>query len=337
MKIQPKLPITAKLVPKSKNLLYLLEAAAVSRLNIGAFRVLQNSPDKYQSNNLTEYQKRKSYLERIFIELFGTAGYMVVLHGAQDFVSKLFYESNPDFIPPQLDQKMPLSELTHAQTSKVNDIMIDVFGSERNGGQKALHPEGIISRVLYGAEKTDAVTGNKFTQKATLSTLRERLSLALDKKTLKVVEEKFIKPSVEPYVRKLYKASSVSVLAGVVASAVFGGVVIQWINDNIFAPVFVPALVRLLYGKKDFAMGRQNNPNFQQTPGMSSEQTHNNKTGAANRPTAAQIAEGVPENAVPMETPADAGLPPNVKMFKVPGPPPPGVPANPLQPGGPQR
>jgi len=250
------------MVPRTSNLLYLLEIAAVTRLMIGGLRVVQNTPSSNKSNQLTEYQKRKSFFERCFIELFGTGGYMIMLHVGQDLMSKLF-EAQTSYESPLM--KTPLSEMTRSDMNKVNQIMLDVFGRDR---------EGIISRVLYGTNKHDPVTGKIINEKATYSTLKNKLAAVFDKDMMAKLEEKFLSPKVEPYVRKLYRASSVSVLAGVIGGALFGGIVIQWLNDNIFSPLFVPTLVRMVYGKQDIAQGRQNNPNYEQatreTPGAGS-------------------------------------------------------------------
>lgn len=257
------------MVPKTENLLYLLEIAAVTRLLIGGLRVAQNSPSSYKTNDLTVFQKRKSFLERCFIELFGTGGYMIMLHFGQDMMSKLF-EAQTSYAPPQM--KTPLSEMTRPQMQKVNGIMLDVFGRDR---------EGIISRVLYGVNKHDPVTGRIINQKATYSTLKDKLGNVFDADMMAKLEEKFLAPKVEPYVRKLYRASSVSVLAGVLGSALFGGIVIQWLNDNIFSPVCVPALVRMIYGKQDIAKGRENNPDYEQAPGRQGPNTPNTMTTGA--------------------------------------------------------
>lgn len=209
-----KLPITRKLNPfNRRNLLYLAEIAVLTRLMTAVVRVDQNRPSRLKDPRLTDNEKRLAFIERFFVEILGTVGYMIALHLGQDITSK-FFEKKATMKPPQLADD--LVDLGKAQTAKINEAITKVYGNQR---------QGMVHRILYGevlkeGEKT-------VVQKASLSALRKELG-----------EELFTKarPYVDDFARRANVAASISVLGGVVLSALFGGFVTQWINDRVASP-----------------------------------------------------------------------------------------------------
>ncbi len=212
-----KFPITMKLnFLNRRNLLYLAEIAAVTRIFTGIVRVWENKPSKLKDPRLSENEKRLAMFERFFVEILGTTGYMFCLHFGQDLASK-FFEKQAAFKPPVLADD--LVELTRqgVDIKAVNEAIKKVYGTER---------QGLMHRILYGDVIKD---GAKTTvQKANLSALRHELGDEIFTK---------VRPYINDFARRANVAASVTVLGGVILSALFGGFVTQWVNDRVASPM----------------------------------------------------------------------------------------------------
>ncbi len=207
------LPITSKLIPRKENLKYLAQTAVLTRFGVGAIRILENRPVKNTKPDISPVEKKKAFWERLFVEMFGTSSYVLALHLGQDIAAK-FLEKRPQLTPPQFKNLPKVSPAEHQQ---INKAITEIFGSSS---------QGIIKRLVYGEKVMK--NGTQFTRRATLDALKEKLGSRLYKQ---------IREPMLPYVQRVKRSGSVALLAGIIASAVTGGVVIQWINDRLFAPV----------------------------------------------------------------------------------------------------
>lgn len=232
------LPITAKLNPFGgvRNLCYLLEAAVLTRFATSFVRIWQNKPDKLNDPRLSANQKRQALGERIFVELLGTMGYILSLHLGQDLVAKLL----------EWGRKIPeitrTDKLGADEVKIANEAIREVFGESS---------KGLISRIIYGHPVSR--DGKTVVQKATLTSLREvlrhklgnvKLGDALFDKVRDLADGKGVKNFIEKFTRSGNIAASMSILCGVAISALFGGLVTQWMNDRKWAPYLKKRLVR---------------------------------------------------------------------------------------------
>lgn len=261
-------PITAKLnaFAGMRNLAYLAEIAALTRMMTGVVRVLQNKPSKFKDPNLSQNQKRQAFLERFFVEIIGTSGYIFFLHLGQDLFAKLF-EARAKL------QKLPYlaattQGLTKNEIALANEAIRDVYGPHSAGFRH--EGQGLIYRVLYGDElqrEAEVTIGDEVkkvtqsvVQKANLSTLHEKLGDELFAKVRQAA------PHLDQFTRSINKAASVSVLGGVVLSALYGGVMTQWVNDRVIAPIFKKFLKKR-YGD-DGTLDGGKKPGTPQIPGV---------------------------------------------------------------------
>lgn len=223
----PLLPITSQLNPLAgmRNVIYLAEIAALTRLTTGVVRVVQNQPSKLQDPKLSMNQKRQAFWERVFVELFGTAGYIFFLHLGQDLASKVFEKKLK--IPKLSTDNLVKQgiQLDTSQTIRASAAVQDVFGPHQERAVKN-ESQGLIHRVLYGQKVKNQ--GKTLIQRANLSTLHEKLGTELFQK---------VRPMVEPFAKATNRAASLSILSGVVLSALYGGFVTQALNDRAIAPM----------------------------------------------------------------------------------------------------
>jgi hypothetical protein len=248
------LPITSKLIPKPSNLVYLAEVAVLTRLATGVARVLENRPSKQNDPNVTEGQKKQAMVERFFVEILGTMGYMACLHLGQDVVDKISnrLSKNEDLLRDALDLKgnQALKATAEKWTEQLKwDVeslekklraSIEETYSIENAKQKVPTTKNLIARSLYGVETPEG--GVKKVNLATVkNTLAQKLNIepdsakreALDKAFTEIVNE--VKP-LKKLAQQSNKLAILGIVTGVATSAVVGGTVTQWLNDRMVAP-----------------------------------------------------------------------------------------------------
>ncbi|MBY0449383.1 MAG: hypothetical protein K2X01_01995 [Cyanobacteria bacterium] len=223
MSIVNRFPISARLIPSRENLFYLASTAVLTRLCIAGARVWQNLPSKNHNPEYTTTDKYTALWERMFVEFFGTAGYMAAIHGGMDSVAKLFERSTGYQIPVVTKS---IAKQLGKPLAAVNQAIKETYGEGSHG---------LISRVLF--------------KQGNLASLEKKLGISLSDAKAKGLKDLF-----EPFARKINRAASLSTLSGVLTGALFGGFVIQILNDRIFAPFIAPAINNL------FAIGGNSRP-----------------------------------------------------------------------------
>jgi hypothetical protein len=246
------MPITSKLLPfRARNLAYLAEVAALTRIATGVMRVYENRPSKQTNPLVTPNEKRQALAERFFVEIFGTAGYMAFLHMGQDMVGALY---------DGLHNKKPLPKLIAKQGTEIDKALKSLHlevGKFNQLIEELYHPNnqssGVIYRVLYEDESHNAA--GKFV-------LRPRANMAGLKKliirdVLKDVKKEFPQKTpaelnaqiaedfkmvlhgcedLKKFATKNNIWASSGILTGVIMSALVGGTLTQWMNDRLVAP-----------------------------------------------------------------------------------------------------
>jgi hypothetical protein len=232
------LPITQKLLPRRENLLYLAESAVLTRLAIAGVRTWQNNPRKNTNPEQTQLEKYNALWERCFVEIFGTLGYMFTMHLGQDIMAKFLERSaalNPKNLKEQLKklledtQKASASAATSTldkasksnphnliRISAVNSALDKVYGDSHHN---------LISRVLY-----DRATPANFWKELNQPNL---------------MTDPAIRKAIDTYTARLNRAGSLTLIAGIGAAVLFGGVIIQWLNDRVIGPLVEPFLGQL--------------------------------------------------------------------------------------------
>jgi hypothetical protein len=236
--------------------MYLAEVAALTRIATGVMRVLENRPSKQKDPRLSQNEKRQALMERIFVEIVGTFGYMSFLHLGQDLVNGIYGRLGAlDPVHLTDDAKQMLAKYK-LEVKHFDDIINDTFGAHAVDGNAALTRKDLIARVLYGETVKTEIAPNQFVQKpykkANLATLKDNLEAAIQKhnphldlkpagKDLKEVQGAVTHliencESLQKFARQNNKLACGAILMGVVLSAAIGGTVIQWMNDRIVAP-----------------------------------------------------------------------------------------------------
>lgn len=237
------LPITSKLIPKPSNLVYLAEVAVLTRLATGVARVLENRPSKQNDPNVTEGQKKQAMVERFFVEILGTMGYMACLHLGQDVVDKI---SNCVAKNNELLEDIQKCEMSKKLAVAANDLGVAVnqledklkasvektYGSEKG--------RNLIARSLYGQENSKGIV-EKANMAAVKNTLGQKLNINPDSAKQEVLDQAFTKivNEVQPLKKLAQRSNNLAILGivtGVATSAVMGGTVTQWLNDRMVAP-----------------------------------------------------------------------------------------------------
>ncbi len=230
----PILPITGKLLPTNmRNLAYLGEIAAFTRLAYGGVRVWENRPNLAVEQGLSKSEGKQRFWERVFVELIGTSAYLFFLHLGQDLVSKMA-ESKWFAGKAQLPLiKGTHPALTSREVEEVNKAITRVYGEGR---------QGLIHRVLYEhpAEKNGKTLIRKgktiIRPKASLATLAKELEKVGGGLLQKVQSHQPYMNELENFARLMNRRANKVILSGVLLSAVVGGFVTQWMNDRLFAP-----------------------------------------------------------------------------------------------------
>src|SRR5690606_15671729 len=115
-----------------ENVRYLAESAVITRLMVGLVRVNENKPSKLKDPELTPRDKKKAVWERAFVEIIGTLGYLLVLHGGQDLTAKIFEASNRYNVPHQVENAdwYRNGKLTQAEKKELMGALSNVFGEK---------------------------------------------------------------------------------------------------------------------------------------------------------------------------------------------------------------
>ncbi len=253
---------------KSENLLYLASSAVITRLTVAGIRVWENQPEKNNNPEYNKVDKFSTLWERIFIEIFGTVGYMITMHVAWDMMANL-YERN---------LKLPLMEtagkiksfvgMTEAESldiaQKVNKALKEVYGESEKG-------VGLIDRAIFGPSP------NKQATRKNLLNAFERLNIKNPEVIKEIMGELKASGTIENFISELNKKCTKTMIVGVLLGAIFGGVVIQYVNDRLFSPYFVPFVNKILgVSNKPRQIFYQNNPfSTNQTNAMSMGWTGN--------------------------------------------------------------
>jgi hypothetical protein len=248
-------PITAKLSPNKTNLPYLLQTAIITRLVVGAARISENSPKRNQTNEMTPEEKKKAFAERCFVEIFGTLGYILLLHLGQDLASHVLERINKPLIPTL--RSKAIEEIKQKKSDLPLDKFIaaydEVIGTET---------KGLVGRIVHPHK----VSWSKDQISSTLRSLAARMEIPF---------AEFMKRAPEAlrkdYHHKANRIFNIAIVFSVLFSATLGGFGIQWLNDNIINnylkkryPEKVPA------GFLSLSSGQNNNP-FAQASGGKAE------------------------------------------------------------------
>lgn len=213
-------PITAKLnvFAGAQTWVYLMYSTALARLATGLARVYQNRPSA-QDPSLSEAEKRQACIERFFVEIFGTLSYLLFLHLGQDVTAK--------FLEPKLKASLndlvsriesPTSGLTAKQALKAKTALTSIYGDSSSH---------FIDRYLYGSKNG---------LRANLANMKAHMK---DDALFHYVRSSV---PLDTFTSMLRRRAALSVFGGVAASAIFGGLVTQWLNDRLFAPAVRRAL-----------------------------------------------------------------------------------------------
>lgn len=231
--------MTRKLWPTSKNMLYLASSAVLTRLGVAGARVWQSEPSKNHNPDYSEAEKYSALWERFFVEIFGTIGYMVAIHSGMDLFANFTeqklkipeFKYGRDKLPGFGDKK------TEALFNQINQAIRDVYGESENGVIKRSIFEGASRKKLFGRLK--------------------ELGIDLENSVIK----KQVLNKLDHYIMKVNRHCAYTCGAGILLGALFGGVVIQFANDRIFAPYVVPFINKILgIGDKPRQVLYENNP-----------------------------------------------------------------------------
>jgi hypothetical protein len=245
------LPITSKLLPvRARNVAYLAEVAALTRIVTGVVRVVENRPSQQKDTQLSQNEKRQAIAERFFVEILGTAGYMTFLHLGQDLVDK---------VQAEIRKKAPLPKaLTAELEAKIDKLGFQV-GEFNTLIEKLYNPHanvdkpysGMLYRVLYEDELHE--NGKLISlPKATLASLQKKIIEELQARSphkneaaLELIQQNAVRDfkevlkhfkDLENFACKNNIWAGAGILTGVVLSATVGGTLTQWMNDRLVAP-----------------------------------------------------------------------------------------------------
>lgn len=257
----PNFPITGKLWPSSRNLMYMAEVAVLTRIATGIMRVMENRPSKQTDPKLSKNEKRQALVERFFVEIIGTVGYMGFLHLGQDLVDKLYSrlvvtipKIDVTKLPEQSqknlnrlikDFKLGIDKIEQLDY-ELNRMVRDVYVSPQAKLGHGKETQDMLYRVLYGTDITFTLkNGEKQTfqsAKANLGTLKDRFKVEyqhlpdfkaqehkLDEAFGKIIRE--VEP-LKKFAMRNNTWGSLAILSGVALSAWIGGTCIQKLCDG---------------------------------------------------------------------------------------------------------
>lgn len=342
------LPITSQLLPfRWRNLVYLAEVAALTRMATGVARVMENRPSKQNDPRLTKNEKRQALTERFFVEILGTMGYMGFLHIGQDIVDKVYSRTGPKIPTFAQLEKTDIGKYNALKTA-LSQFKLSV--EDFDNRIKELYQDkegrtaGLLHRVLYEHErplkdnasnllKDESGKTVVVSEKATLARLQDIIVKQAKHSAAPLAPEEMPKAfqalmkahckELTEFASQNNKWAAGAILFGVSLSAFVGGTLTQWMNDRLVAPhakhwlnkKFVNDSVKPAITQKiNQGIATFNNLRFQQ-PGLQSVRPLANPVAA--RP--AQAIAGNPFNHFPpvTNTPSAAIAPvylPNPKM-----------------------
>ncbi|MEB3245846.1 MAG: hypothetical protein VKJ06_07675 [Vampirovibrionales bacterium] len=206
-------PMTAKLNPfKLKNLPFLLTNATIVRAAVGFARCYQDwmNPDPAKS----KWDKRSEFWERVLGgEIAGTGMFMLALQLGQDLMAGHF-ERQPANAPQAfIDAQKQLSSPEKALLTQAIDK-----------GFGGLKPDGLMERLFYKGYG--------------LAKVEHHLNLTPQGKALLAK----IEQPLNHYAVRLKMGGYKMFAAGAIASALFGGLISQLINEWVVARHAVPAI-----------------------------------------------------------------------------------------------
>jgi hypothetical protein len=237
--------ITSKLIPRRGNWTYLIGGALVTRVLIGFARIFQDRPSANPHPDLPKAEKYGTFEERIFVELFGTLGYMTAMQAGQGVVGSLL-ERMQTFSPKTLahelqqavQQKLP--SLAHRTEHTLEQAVRQAFlpkSAPTNAATTA------ASQSLY--EHGNHLFFNRIYESKNIPlTIRESLVKSLGKDAPPVIEA--IEKPLNDYLLRSNVGNMMTILGGLLSSMVFGGFVVQHVNDHVFGNMLEPWLNRKL-------------------------------------------------------------------------------------------
>jgi hypothetical protein len=186
-----------------------------------------------------EINRRRNFLERIFIEFVGTilASY-VFLQTSQDLSAKVFETVFNDQLKPEnlLNAAKGLKTLSDAELTKFENVLKTAFGRDAQfkgmGLDSAKH---VIYSKTYGKGKLDNVADAL--KEAGLKKLLTLKNGAIDHGNSELGKE------FKKQWGLLNPLSVVTVLIGAVGSAWLSGAPVQWANDTIFRDYGMPFIL----------------------------------------------------------------------------------------------
>jgi len=220
----PVLPITSKLT----HLPYLAASAVVTRLGVVGARLFVDHPANNKTDFYSREEKYNAFFERLDVELFGTIGYNLAIHLTMDAVAKL-QESRLE---------IPAARGLHANVDidrQLRNAFLDCYAGKAIKGKRPGNTQ-LIYRAIFGD--------------ANRSSLKAAWKIILNEHGYKGIPRKeaitaaFSK--VDPFIKALDKRCSGTWAAGIIMGALFGGVLLQWFNDNVYAKHVVPVLNRAM-------------------------------------------------------------------------------------------
>lgn len=240
------LPITSKLWPRRSNLMYLAEVAVLTRLVTGVARVLENRPSKQKDPAMTEGQKKQAMVERFFVEILGTVGYMACLHLGQDLVDRINNGLQDNGAMLKAIQDAPMRN-KQAVDKLAKELKIEVQELEKKIKQSVQevyqgNTDNLIYRTLYEHElPLNDKTGKPIIGKTNLAAVKGQLKKQYTDVADNVLDKAFndIVHEVKPLKKLAQRSNNLAILGivtGVATSAVMGGTVTQWLNDRVVAP-----------------------------------------------------------------------------------------------------
>ncbi|MGE0201078.1 MAG: hypothetical protein AB7P76_08930 [Candidatus Melainabacteria bacterium] len=215
----------------AKRLLDLAEQAVVARLLVGVIRVVLNSPEHLNHNDLAPNDKKKTFLERLFVEMIGTPGYVFCINLAQEIGTKLsdlrYARQFEYFKGPYWDQLVEQGHLSLADGEKGKRVFQQICGESSVGvTRRFLSQENLIPRAIEDIKKGPRRLFRIKLNDARLVSLLEKEGSLLT-----------VRGGARTFLDKVNQSGSNSIILSAVAGALFGGYVVQAFNDRLLSPV----------------------------------------------------------------------------------------------------
>ncbi len=267
-------PMTGKFnITRPENLAWLFFTGMFTRgLLIGPARVVADSPE-INYTDATPEEKKKTFLERIFIELMGTliAGYVGLQFG-QDLTGKVLeqvygHKINPAVLLKNATQQAQLNvgdqrllalalakDFGHAeQWPKAFKTAVEQASQAYRAN--TLNPQAFDEQVAQlfaqhkvsppNLEQAENVFFHKIYGKGKIhnlvSTLNKPELLALNEATGQLSGK--ILPALNQHYKRLNHGSVLIILTGAVLSSVLSGAPVQYLNDTVYRSKIIPCIL----------------------------------------------------------------------------------------------